>query len=155
MLASVDESLIHALHLDAPWRFRNQNQVKCLPVVFSGYVDERLDHAGLHESACGKSEFFEQQFARRRRRDQPVDDLPFGSIRYLLVRLGAGAVEKGGSVNRAWRRAARKMFRTRVSGTGSLRSTIIMGQANAFGLSDAGGATFVEADYMTAASSNP
>ena len=82
------------LNRDCAMRFGNQNQIYVSRQLFPVTPDERLDHAGLHESACGKPEFFEQQFTCRRKRNQPVDDLPFSSIRDPFAGFRAGTVEK-------------------------------------------------------------
>ena len=45
------------LNRDCAMRFGNQNQIYVSRQLFPVTPDERLDHAGLHESACGKPEF--------------------------------------------------------------------------------------------------
>jgi len=82
------------LDRDRAARLGNHNQIDVARRLSPVPHDERLDHAGLDVGVCGYPEFFQEQFAGRRKRDQPVDDLALGPIRDLLVRLGAGAVKE-------------------------------------------------------------
>jgi hypothetical protein len=74
--------------------FGNHDQIDIARQPSPVPLDEGLDHAGLYIGVCGNREFFEEQFARRRKRNQPVDNLALGSIRNLLIGLRAGAVKE-------------------------------------------------------------
>jgi len=82
------------LYCDRTLRLGDKNQIDVARRPPPVLLDERLDYAGLDIGVGGKSEFFQQQLARRPQPDQPMYDLLLTSIRDLLTRVGACAIKK-------------------------------------------------------------